>query len=140
MTAREAYARLVYENLEMVELGFTQARVWASNALDTPDRNGPFIVINVDSQERAFGTTGRDTVSYWVHVPRELGRDYALIDLAIEQLKALMDNVMHLAGSDGWSLTCGSWLDTSRDLTDEAFNTIVKYVTFNAATRSLVTP
>lgn len=140
MTAREAYARLVYEDAAMQGLGFVQARVWASNALDTPDRVGPFIVINSDGDEKIFGTTGRDTVSYWVHIPRELGRDYNLIDLAIEQIKMLMVNVVHLAGTDGWSLTGGTWIDTSRDLTDDAFNTIVKYVTFSAATRSLVTP
>jgi hypothetical protein len=140
MTAREAYARLVYEDSAMQGLGFTQARVWASNALDTPDRSGPFIVINVDQQEKIFGMTGPTTVSYWVHVPREISRDYNLIDLAIEQIKALMENVTHLTGSDGWSLAAGTWIDTSRDLTDDAFSTIVKYVTFRTATRSLVTP
>jgi len=140
MTAREAYARLVYEDAAMQGLGFTQARVWASNALDTPDRNGPFIVINVDLQEKVFGVTGRDTISYWIHIPKEISRDYNLIDLAIEQIKALMENVTHLAGSDGWSLTAGTWVDTSRDLTDDAFNTIVKYVTFNTAARSFVAP
>lgn len=140
MTAREAYARLVYDNAEMQALGFVQDRVWASNALDTPDREGPFIVINVDLTEKVFGTTGVETVSYWVHIPKEKGRDYSLIDLAIEQIKALMVEVVHLAGSDGWSLTAGTWVDTSRDLIDDGFNTIVKYVTFRTATRSLVTP
>lgn len=140
MTAREAYARLVYDDAEMQSLGFIQARVWASNSIDTPPPDYPFIVINVDLQEKMFGIVGRDTVSYWVHVPKGISRDYSLIDMAIEQIKALMTDVVHLAGSDGWSLTSATWIDTSRDLTDDAFNTIVKFVTFQAATRSLVTP
>lgn len=140
MTAREAYARLVYEDSQMQALGFVQERVWASNALDTPPREHPFIVINVDLTEKVFGTTGVETVSYWVHLPKDKGRDYSVIDLAIEQIKMLMSEVMHLAGADGWSLTAGTWVDTSRDLTDDGFNTIVKYVTFRTATRSLVTP
>lgn len=140
MTARHALARLVYESSEMQGLGFLEDRVWASNALDTPDRDGPFIVINVDQSEHTFGITGVDTVSYWVHMPRELARDYSTIDLAIEQLIMLMADVVHLAGTDGWSLTSGTWVDTSRDLTDDAFNTIVKFVTFRVAARSLVTP
>jgi hypothetical protein len=140
MTAREAYARLVYEDATMQSLGFVQDRVWASNALDTPPRTHPFIVINSDGDEKVFGTTGRDTVSYWVHVPKEMSGDYNLIDLAIEQIKMLMEEVVHLVGNDGWSLTSATWIDTSRDLTDDAFNTIVKFVTFQAATRSLVTP
>jgi hypothetical protein len=140
MTARESYARLVYDDAEMQGLGFIQDRVWASNALDTPPRDNPFIVINVDLTEKVFGVTGVETVSYWVHIPKERGRDYSLIDLAIEQIKALMENVVHLAGSDGWSLTSGTWVDTSRDLVDDGFSTIVKYVTFRTATRSIVTP
>jgi hypothetical protein len=140
MTAREAYARLVYDDPEMQGLGFVQDRVWAANAADTPERSGPFIVINVDDTAKVFGTTGRDTVSYWVHIPREMGADYSLIDMAIEQIKSLMVNAVHLVGSDGWSLTGGTWIDTSRDLVDDAFNTLTKFVTFTAATRSLVTP
>lgn len=140
MTARESYARLVYEDPVMQGLGFIQDRVWASNALDTPPRDSPFIVINVDLTEKIFSTVGRDTVSYWVHIPQDMGRDYSVIDLAIEQIKMLMANVVHLAGTDGWSLTGGTWIDTSRDLTDDAFKTLVRYVTFTTATRSLVTP
>lgn len=140
MTARHAYARLVYEDATMQGLGFTQARVWASNAVTDPDRSGPFIVINSEGDEKVFGSTGRDTVSYWVHIPIEKGRNYDIIDLAIEQIKMLMADVMHLVGDDGWSLTAGTWVDTSRDLVDDAFKTFTKYVTFRAATRSLVTP
>lgn len=140
MTAREAYAKLIYQDPEMQGLGFIQSRVWASNALDSPPRDAPFIVINVDGKEKSFENTGIETVSYWVHIPLEMGRDYSIIDLAIEQIKELMLNVVHLTGTDGWSLTGGTWVDTSRDLLDEAFNTLVKYVTFRTATHSIVTP
>lgn len=140
MTAREAYARLVYEDVQMQNLGFVAARVWASNALDTPPRDFPFIVINSLGQTKAFGTTGAETVSYWIHIPKGMGRDYGLIDLAIEQIKTLMEGVQHLTGSDGWSLTGASWVDTSQDLTDDALDTLTKFVTFRTATRSLVTP
>jgi hypothetical protein len=140
MTARHSLARLVYEDAAMLGLGFTESRVWQSSAIDTPDRSGPFVVINVDATAKAFGITGQDTVSYWVHVPRERVRDYGLIDIAIARLKELMEEVVHLAGEDGWSLTAASWVDASRDFTDEAFNTIVKTVTFQVASRSLVTP
>lgn len=140
MTAREAYARLAYEDAELNMLGFTQERVWQPNALDTPEPDAPFIVINVDFEEKMFGRTGVETISYWIHLPRSRYRDYSIIDLAIEQLKMNMENVVHLVGTDGWSLTGGTWQDTSRDLTDPSFNTIVKYVTFRCSSRSLVTP
>lgn len=140
MTAREAYARLVYDDPDMQSMGWIQDRVWQANALDTPGPDAPFVVINIDLDEKVFGTTGVETVSYWFHIPRTRVRDYAPIDLAIEKLKSNMAEVAHLAGSDGWSLTSGTWMDTSRDLTDPSFNTITKYVTFRTATRSLITP
>jgi hypothetical protein len=140
MTARHSLARLVYEDAEMNALGYTQPRVYAANSLDTPNPDEPFVVINEDLQQKAFGTTGVDTVSYWFHLPRGKTRDYNIINLAIEQLKMLMAEVVHLPGEDGWSLTAGTWVDTSRDLTDDVFNTIVKYVTFRVASRSFVTP
>lgn len=142
MTARAAYARLVYEDAQMQGLGYIQDRIWQSNALDTPTKHpeNPFIVVSVDQEEKIFGTTGAETMSYWVHMPRTKMRDYGIIDLAIEQIKSLMANVAHLVGDDGWSLTSASWVDTSRDLTDDTFNTLVKFVTFRTATRSVVTP
>mgnify|MGYP003576755031 CR=1 FL=1 len=139
MIARAAYARLVYEDAAMTGLGFTQARVFASNSVDTPERDQPFIVINVDLAEKAFAGTGAEIVSFWVHWARSKGRDYATIDNALLRIKELMLAAQQFAGDDGWVLAAGSWIDTSRDLTDEAYDTLVKYITFRAAVRSVVT-
>jgi hypothetical protein len=140
MTAREAFARLAYEDAGLNALGFTEERVWQSNAIDSPYPNTPFIVVSVDLEEQIFGTTGPVTMSYWVHVPRAVVRDYGIIDLAIAQLKDLMRNLEPKVGSDGWILTGGKWVDTSRDLTDPTFNTLVRYVTFRCAAHNIVTP
>jgi hypothetical protein len=140
MTARHAFARLAYEDVSLNELGFTESRVWQANALDSPPQNEPFIVVSIDLQEHIFGNVGPVTMSYWVHVPKSKMRDYGIIDLAIDQLKMNMRAVTHLVGDDGWALSGGRWLDTSRDLTDPVFNTLVRYVTFRCATHSVVTP
>jgi hypothetical protein len=47
--------------------------------------------------------------------------------------------VQHFVGSDGYVLSAASWIDRSRDLTDDAYNTLTKYSTFRAVTRSVVT-
>jgi hypothetical protein len=139
MTARHAYARIAYEDEVMQGLGFIEGRVYAANAVDSPNED-PFLVIKSGGFEKAFGTTGSETVTYWVHLPRSKSRNYWIIDEAIDRLKVLLTEVEHLSGEDGWVLSSASWIDTSRDLTDEAFNTITKYVTFRAATRNMVTP
>lgn len=140
MIPRESLARIVYEDSVMLGLGYVQDRVYASNAVDTPSQSAPFIVINHDLTQKQFETTGAHTISYWVHRPMALGRDYNPIDEALHRIKELLVAVEHFAGSDGWSLTGASWIDTSRDLTDDVYHTFVKYSTFRIASRSLVTP
>lgn len=140
MTAREAFSRLVYEDAVMIDLGFIQDRVWAANAVDTPDPENVFMVIRSEGSEKQFGSVGRETITYWVHVPKAKSRDYWVIDEAIDRLKYLLATAQHFAGSDGYVLTGATWLDTSRDLTDDAFNTITKFATFAAAVRNVVTP
>lgn len=139
MTAREALARIIYEDAAMNELGFTQARTFAANSVDSPEQDQPFIVVNTDFTEKAFGGVGSTTVSYWVHWPRAKGRDYSTIDNALIRIKEILLDAEHVAGSDGWILTAASWIDTSRDLVDESYNTLTKYITFRVANRSAVT-
>lgn len=140
MTARAAFARLVYEDETMQGLGFIQERVFAANAADTPGQSEPFIVITSEGIEKSFGSVGPTLVSFWVHIPTSIGRDYWIIDEALDRIKILMLDVTHLAGSDGYVLTGASWVDTSRDLADDGYNTLTKYSTFRAACHSMVTP
>lgn len=140
MTAREALARIVYEDATMQELGFVQSRVYAAGSVDTPDTEEVFIIIRVEPQEKAFGNVGATAVSYWVHLPKNKSRDYRVIDAAIDRLKELLAEITHYAGSDGWVLSAATWLDTSRDLTDDAFNTLTRNVTFRVAAHFMVTP
>lgn len=141
MTARAAYAQVLYEDPEMNSLGFVQSRIYAANAADSPNQEGPFVVIVSGGFTKAFGITGADTVSYWVHQPIRLGRDYSLIDRALNRIEYLLTNVTQFHGEDGWVLTAASWIDRSRDLTDTAYNTLVKYSSFRTAVHdALVTP
>lgn len=139
MSAREAFARIVYEDPAMNDLGYVQENVFAANSVQTPVQEKQFIVVMDEGADRAFGTTGAVAVTYWVHKSRKLGTDYAPIDLALMRLRELLVGAMHYAGSDGWVLAGASWVDQSRDLSDEAFDTITKFTTFRAAVRSVVT-
>jgi hypothetical protein len=139
VSARAAFARIVYEDQAMNDLGFFQSNVFTSNSVDTPKDLNEFIVIVDGGADKAFGTTGATVVTYWVHRSRRAGVDYGPIDLALMRLREILVDVQHFAGGDGWVLSGASWVDQSPDLDDEAFNTITKFVTFRAAVRNVVT-
>lgn len=122
----------------MNDLGFFQENVYGSNSVDSPT-DKMFIVISSEGASKAFGTTGVDLVTYWVHQKKILGIDYATVDLALFRLRELLVGAQHFQGGDGWSLTGASWVDQSRDLADEAFQTITKFTTFRVASRNIVT-
>jgi len=136
--SRAAFAQIVYEDAAMQGLGFIESRVWQANALDTPPRDTPFVIISSEGREKAFGNVGSDLVSYWVHIPKTVMRDYGIVDLALDRIEELLVATAHFVGEDGYVLTGASWVDRSRDLIDESFNTLTKYSTFRAATRSVV--
>jgi len=140
MTARGALRRLLYTDSEMLGLGFIADRIYAANSADSPDTDEPFIVIRHELSEKAFTTFGVDIVSFWVHLPRKVTTDYASIDNALDRIKTLVVNAEQYPGDDGWVLTAGSYVDTSGDLVDEAYNTITKNSTFRVAAHSMVTP
>lgn len=140
MTARAAVAQILYEDPGMISLGFTEGTVWQANALDTPVPNTPFIVIANEGKERAFAAVGVQLLAYWVHLPRTRYRDYTLIDMTLDRIEEILVDANQFVGEDGYVLTSASFVDRSRDLIDEAFNTITKYSTFRAATHSVVAP
>lgn len=139
MTARAALAEILYTDQAMEDLGYSSANVFSSNAVDTPTQLKQFIVITDEGTEKTFGTTGPVTVNYWVHLSRQLGADYSDIDLALLRIRELLVGAVQYAGTDGWVLTGASWVDQSRDLSDDVFNTITKFTTFRAAMRNMIT-
>ena len=52
MTAREALARVVYEDVAMNGLGFTSDNVFASNSVTNPENFSNFIVIMDDGTQK----------------------------------------------------------------------------------------
>lgn len=139
MTSRAAYAMIVYGDAEMNSLGFDSSNVFAANAATSVDKDRPFIVIVSQGTEKSFGITGVDLIEYWVHQPKNIALDYSLLDNALTRIRELLVEVVHFSGSDGWTLSGASWVDTSRDLTDDAMNTLTKFSTFRVASRNVVT-
>lgn len=135
MAPRAAVRQLLGNDLEMNSLGITLPRIFDSNALDTPARDGRWIITNYEDDVRAFGIIGAKLLTVRVYQAKEAGIDYGQIDAAILRVKELLTSAEQLAGEDGWVLTQATWQGGSPDVFDDTFQAIVKYCQFKIAAR-----
>ena len=129
MTARAALQTLLEEDPVLTDIG-VQA-VYPTNSVDTPQED-LFIVIRWDPSVKAFGTTGPDRVSIWVH---DTQKDYGRITDALRRIRDLLPAQVHLEGADGYTLTTAEWLGEGPDLFDGGYNTCTRYADFQAVSR-----
>lgn len=130
MPARSALLRLLEEDAVLVALGFGQ--VYTTNAVDTP-REKRFVIIRWEQTgDRVWKSKAPDRATVWFH---DRDRDYGQIDKAIEHLKAVLEQVTHVAGGDGWVMTVGEWNGNGPDLFDEGFNTVTRWTDITVISR-----
>lgn len=137
MAARAALASLIGTDAQMNMLGLDEPSVFASNATDTPPRGHMFAVIHWDDVLRSSGGLARNNVSIWFHIPREVERDYAKIDLAVLRMRELCREVENRMGADGWVLTAMSWQGSSPDLPDDGYNSLTRFASIVCACRNV---
>ena len=128
MTARAAVQTLLEDDPILNSIGI-QA-VYAANSVDTPDED-LFMTVHWDERTWAFERHGPETLVIWVH---DRQRDFGRIDSAIDRMILILEEAIHLPGSDG-ILTAARWSGTSRDLFDDGYNTVTKNVSFLAISR-----
>jgi len=126
MAARASLFSLLKDD---TELAFEE--VYPTNAVDTPQEDY-FAIITWGPTTKAYGTTGSDRVSIWVH---DRQQDYGRINNALQRLKELLPATVHLAGGDGWVLSTAEWNGESQDLSDEGYGTITRYADFTVVSR-----
>lgn len=121
MAARSALRELLETDERLRELGF--AKIYAQNAVDTPEEDR-FVVVRWEVPgDRVWGTKAADRASVHFH---DKDRDYGQIDLGIERLKDLLQDALHVAGEDGWVLTQAHWNSDSPDGFDDGYGTVVR--------------
>lgn len=132
---RAAIYQLVTLDPELNAYGINDQTTFTTNATDTPPRNGPFLTINISDGPKAFGKTGAKEVTIWAHMPKELTRDYGMIDMILLRCKEIMANVTQEDGADGWTLTAATWRGDSGDLFDDGYSSLARNSTFRVASR-----
>ena len=111
--------------------GIGVENVYAANSVDTPPEQ-LFIIIKWEPTTVVFKTTGTDRISVWVH---DKDRDYTRIGQALERLKTILTDAVHVSGEDGWVLTTAEWRGESPDLYDGGYETVTRFAEFDVVSR-----
>lgn len=133
--SRDAIYQILKDDDELEAFGITAARVHGSNSTDTPDRDGPFLIVAFGSRTKAFGNEGADNIAIWAHMPMEIERSYRTIDPILERVKVIMLGATQVVGADGYVLTASSWQGDSIDLVDDGYKTFTRNSSFRIASR-----
>jgi len=129
--SRAAVNSVLENSIELQALGLLPGATYAANAVDTVEER-PFIVMRWEENVRAFDTRGVQGLTVWVN--DNLG-DYTRIDACLEVIKRLLTNMVHVAGSDGRTITQIDWSGDSGDLWDDGYHTIARNAGFSVVSR-----
>lgn len=134
MTARAAVQSILVGDTgagpeTLKSLGFTT--VIAANSVDTPPADRFIIVKWLDSPTQ-FKRKTKDALQIWCH---DTDRDYGQINLALKRIGDLLENAIHVAGEDGWTLTMVDFEGEGPDLYDPGYETCTRYADFSAVSR-----
>lgn len=75
-------------------------------------------------------------LTVWAHYPAEKSTDYSRIDEILTNVKRILTGMEHVAGVDGYTVTCIEYQGDSSDLKDDAFNTISRNSTYKVLSRA----
>lgn len=140
MAPRAAVRTLIGSDFEMASYGFTADHLYSSMSADTPPRGYRWGVIKWMDRTRSFATTGAQLMEIWLYQPYDMGRDYGVLDVAVQRAKELLTEAEQLVGGDGWTLTAATWETDSADLTDDAFAALTRFSRFRVAGRPMALP
>lgn len=124
---------------QLIALGIGPDEVFVNHALDTPPRDGKFVIIRW-AEHNPRGALGKHkrgprNMVVWAHIPREESLDHADLDPILNRIREVLEGLTHVAGSDGYTVTMVTWTGDSADLTDIGYDTIVRNAGFEVLSR-----
>lgn len=71
----------------------------------------------------------------WAHIPKEVSTDFVRIDEILLNVENALLPMEHVAGNDGYTVTCIGYAGKSADNEDPGYNTICRYSAFTVLSR-----
>lgn len=99
-----------------------------------------FIVIGWNAPEEALRgddifTREFQSVTFWVHFLRSDTTDFGRIRDVFDILDDILLNMIHVAGDDGYTISCVESAGRSRDMRDDAYQTICRSISYRILSR-----
>jgi hypothetical protein len=141
---RQAIQTLLTDDLFAdLEVPLLQADIYLMDSIDqinptnTPGlQDRPFAVIMPEAWQISHrsGSMRRRPFTVWVHAYRRNWEDHSVTENILERIILKLLATVDYVGPDG-TITSVDFTGLSADLTDEGFQTIVNYASFNAGVR-----
>lgn len=132
--SRAAIYDLISTDATMHAIGFPADAVYGSNSADDP--SDQFIVIRwEDMPTTTLGSArsfGPQNLTVWLH---DRDRTYDRVNLGLRRVKFLLDQVLHVQGLDGWTITQCDWQGDSGDLWDDGYQTVTRNTSYRIVAR-----
>jgi hypothetical protein len=139
--ARAAVLDAILADQCLIDLGFDASNVLVNYNASQRPTDTTFMVLHWDQETP--GIRGDDTMLYrsfklltvWVHVYKEFSTDFVRIDAVLDALDVLMTSLIHVEGADGYTLSLAEVGQRSRDLRDDAYQTICRSASYRILDR-----
>lgn len=106
--------------------------VYPDYSMDVAPRDGLFIILRWGSQNVTSGINlGPETLTVWVHQPREHGTDYTKVRQILRRVQQVLEGLEHVAGGDDLSVTSVKFQGDSGNIYDPGFQTITRNSTYS---------
>lgn len=90
--------------------------------------DGCFLILRWEETLETVGDV--EVLTVWSHRSRTAGVDFTMHKTILERCKNLLENSIHLAGSDGRIMTQAKFKGMGPDSADEGYDTTAKYAIF----------
>jgi hypothetical protein len=138
MMARAAVYDTILADQRLIDLGFDSSSILVNYDGNQRPTDTMFMVLhweNENSLNVPFAYAPIKNLIIWVHVYKEFSTDFVRIDDVFCILDNILFNMINVDGADGITLTLAEPLTKSRDLRDDAYQTICRSASYRILDR-----
>lgn len=139
MSRAAIYSALI-NSAELQTLGIDRASVLVNYDGEQRPNDKIFIVLAWNPEEIAL--KGDDTfqrnfknITIWFHIYRDESTRFSNVDKIIDIVDNIFLNMIHIAGTDGQTVTLVETAGRSRDMRDDAYETICRSASYRILSR-----
>lgn len=138
--SRAAIYDALLADSRLITIGLDTNSVLVNYDGDQRPSDTTFLVISWNPEDPAlrgddvFERTFKN-ITIWIHIYREVSTDFGRIDAIIKILDDILTSMIHVAGADGYTVSCVEPAAISRDMRDDSYQTICRSRSYRILSR-----